>query len=227
MAKKKKSSDTIQNTNGVDAPSEPEVQNATNGGSIDSEQDKSDIVIQELQQQIKEQSEKAAEHQEAHIRALAEIENLKKRNNSELTKARNFAVSEFARSMLDVMESLDQALENKPEENSANVIDSIREGVDLTRKQLLSAFEKAAITKIDPKIGDEFDANLHQAMTVAQTDKYPPNRITTVYRPGYTIHDRLLRPAMVIVSSAVVDAKEEATSNALPEQDDSEELVDA
>ena len=119
----------------------------------------------------------------------------------EIQKARRFSIDQFARAMLDVMESLDQACDIEQAEDLDPTVVAMREGMDLTRKQLLSAFESFGIEEVNPELGVAFDANFHQAMTMQESTEIPPNHISEVFRKGYRLHDRLLRPAMVIVAS--------------------------
>ncbi len=150
-----------------------------------------------LREEVLNASQELAELNESYLRAAAELQNLRKRNAAELEKARKYAIDSFAKSLLEVMESLDKACEL----DDATDITAMREGVELTRKQLLSVFERASIKKIEVNPGDSFNVNEQEAMTMVPTADLPPNRVVEVFRPGYMIHDRLLRAAMVIVSA--------------------------
>ena len=138
---------------------------------------------------------KAAEHHDAWLRAKAETENMRRRAQEDVAKATKFAADKFAQAMLPVKDSLEAAL---AAENST--VENLRDGVELTLKQLASAFEGAGVAVVNPE-GEKFDPNLHQAIS-AQPDEGEPNRVLTVLQKGYTLHERVIRPALVIVSAA-------------------------
>ena len=154
-----------------------------------------------LTDEISHLNEQAAEQLDRFQRLSAEYVNYQKRKDQEIDKARKYAIDQFARAMLDVMESLDKACEIEEVDDSAAAVSAMREGMDLTRKQLLAAFENFGMEEINPEPGSVFDANFHQAITMLPSDEIPANHISEVFRKGYRIHDRLLRPAMVIVAS--------------------------
>ena len=128
------------------------------------------------------------------LRAKAEGENIRRRSVEELDKMRKFAVENFAESLLSVMDSLQAVLAD----NSGN-IDTMKQGIDLTLKQLQSAFDKQKISAVNP-VGENLDPSYHQAISSAPSDK-PANTVIEVMQKGYIISDRLLRPALVVVSS--------------------------
>ncbi len=175
-------------------------------------------VEQALRAELEHVNQQLTELNENHLRTAAELQNLRKRNATELEKTRKYAIDNFAKSLLDVMESLDKACE--VDEGSSDVA-TMREGIELTRKQLLSVFERASIKKISVQAGDAFNANEHEAMTMIPTADFPTNHVVEVFRTGYTIHDRLLRAAMVIVSAGVPSV-EEPTDSAPPDAGNSE-----
>ena len=142
-----------------------------------------------------------AEQFERFQRLSAEHTNYQKRMDAEIQKARKYSIDQFAKAMLDVMESLDQACEIDQTEDTDPAVVAMRDGMELTRKQLLAAFERFSIEEVNPERGEAFDANFHQAMTMRSSTEFPPNHISEVFRKGYRLHDRLLRPAMVIVTS--------------------------
>lgn len=146
------------------------------------------------------------------LRALAEVENLRRRKEREVEEAHKYAVTGFARELLDVADNLSRALESIPDEARAEseVVKSLAEGVAMTEKTLLGSFERHRISKITPELGEKFDHNLHQAMLEVATDQQPPGTVAQVMQPGYLIADRLLRPAMVGVAKAPPAAEQEA-----------------
>ncbi len=170
---------------------------------------------QALREELEHVSQQLTDSRESQLRTAAELQNLRKRNAAELEKARKYAIDGFAKSLLEVMESLDRACEV----NADVDIETMREGVELTRKQLLSVFERASIRKISVQAGDAFNVNEHEAMTLIPTADFPPNHVVEVFRAGYMIHDRLLQAAMVIVSAeqpaveAAADAERAAAEN--------------
>jgi molecular chaperone GrpE len=136
-----------------------------------------------------------AELRDAWLRARAETENARKQAAAEVQKAHRYAVDKFAEDLLAVSDSLQQALATP---NSTT--EQLRAGVELTLKQLQSAFARAQIVEVDP-LGDKFDPHLHQAMQVVESTQ-PPNTVVQVLQKGYLISDRVLRPALVMVAKS-------------------------
>jgi molecular chaperone GrpE len=148
------------------------------------------------------------------LRALAELENLRRRKERELEDARKYAVTGFARELLDVADNLSRALDSiPPEARESDVLKNLIEGVAMTERALLASFERHRISKVVPEVGARFDHNLHQAMFEVATDQQPAGTVAQVMQPGYVIADRLLRPAMVAVAKAPAAAgRDEAPS---------------
>lgn len=138
---------------------------------------------------------KAAEHHDAWLRAKAETENLRRRAQEDIAKAHKYAAEKFAGEMLPVKDSLEAALatENATAEN-------LRSGVELTLKQLVAAFEKSGLAEINP-LGEKFDPHRHQAISTVE-DEGEPSRVMQVLQKGYALNERVIRPALVIVSKA-------------------------
>jgi len=137
----------------------------------------------------------AQEHYDAWLRAKAEADNIRKRAQADIANAHKYALESFAGELLPVRDALEAAL---TADNTT--IDALRQGVELTLKQLSSAFDKAAIVELNP-VGEKFDPHRHQAMTTIESDK-PPNAVVHVLQKGYQLHDRVLRPALVTVAKA-------------------------
>jgi molecular chaperone GrpE len=134
------------------------------------------------------------------LRAIAEGENVRRRAERQVSDAATYAVTGFARELLAVSDNLRRALEALPEEmHDDERLKAFVEGVELTERELLNAFEKTGIKKIEPE-GDEFDHNLHQAIFEVETLDAKPGTVVQVVQTGYVIKDRLLRPAMVGVA---------------------------
>ena len=145
-----------------------------------------------------------------HIRARAEADNIRKRAEAEMSNVRKFALEGFARELLSVKDSLELAravdLEADSSNNSISIAAKVIEGLDLTIQQLESTFTRFSIEEVSPEPGDKLDPEQHQAMTIEETTEFEPNRICRVIQKGYLLHNRLLRPAMVIVAKAPEDA---------------------
>ena len=145
-----------------------------------------------------------AQTKEALLRAHAEMENLRKRSARELEDARRYAITGFARDLLEVSDNLGRAVAHIPPEirEKEEWASNLATGVEMTEKALLSVLEKHEIRRIEPEKGEKFDHQRHQAMFEVPTDAQPPGTIAEVMAIGYAIGDRLLRPAMVGVAKA-------------------------
>ena len=137
----------------------------------------------------------AQEHYDAWLRAKAEADNVRKRAQADIANAHKYALEGFAAELLPVRDALEAAL---TADNTT--IEALRQGVELTLKQVDSAFEKFAIKEINP-LGEKFDPHRHQAMTTVESEK-APNTVVHVLQKGYLLNDRVLRPALVTVSKA-------------------------
>ncbi|MBV8120979.1 MAG: nucleotide exchange factor GrpE [Alphaproteobacteria bacterium] len=154
-----------------------------------------------------------AEQKDRLLRALAETENTRRRAQREREDATKYAISGFANDLLSAADNLRRALDSLPEaEITDERLRSLRAGVAATERELLAAFERHGLRRIDPK-GEHFDHNFHQAIFEAERVDQPVGTIVEVLQPGYVLHDRLLRPAMVGVSKQPAkSAKPEAKS---------------
>ena len=136
------------------------------------------------------------------LRAAADMENLRRRTARELQDARAYAVANFARDMLSVSDNLRRALEAIPEEAKAAGDAGFRaliDGVEITERAMLSTLERHGVKKLAPE-GEKFDPNFHQAMFEVPNPDVPANTVVQVVQPGYSIGERVLRPAMVGVA---------------------------
>jgi molecular chaperone GrpE len=149
-----------------------------------------------LEQQLSATEAKLAEMHDAFMRAKAEGENIRRRAQEDVSKAHKYAVESFAEAMLPVRDSLEMAL--KVDTPS---VDSLKEGVEMTLKQLASAFEKNRLVEVMPAQGDKLDPMKHQAVAVVPAEQ-EPNTVVNVLQKGYMIGDRLLRPAIVTAAQA-------------------------
>jgi molecular chaperone GrpE len=141
------------------------------------------------------------------LRTLAEMENLRRRTEREVADAKAYAVTGFARDMLSVADNLRRALESFGTAAVEGPAKTLAEGVDLTEREMLKTFEKHGVKKIEP-LGEKFDPNLHQAMFEAPDPTQPKGHVVAVVQAGFSIGERVLRPALVGVSSGApkVDA---------------------
>jgi molecular chaperone GrpE len=138
------------------------------------------------------------------LRALADNENLRRRTMRDLEEAHKYAITNFARELLEVADNLSRALDAVPPRAREEIdfIKNLADGVAMTEKALLTCFERHKIAKVAPEIGEKFDHNRHQAMFEVATADQAPGTVAQVLQPGYTIADRLLRPALVGVAKA-------------------------
>ena len=191
----------MQDHNPPPSPAEqaaPElVENVTNPASAEAPvaEERVGDTLPSLTEQLRQTELKAAEHHDAWLRAKAETENVRRRAQDDIAKASKFAADKFAQAMLPVKDSLEAALTT---ENAT--LESLKQGVELTLKQLVSAFQSANITEVSP-LGEKFDPNKHQAISAVEADG-EPNTVITVLQKGYLLHERTMRPALVVVSKA-------------------------
>ncbi|AZG15050.1 MULTISPECIES: nucleotide exchange factor GrpE [Cupriavidus] len=150
--------------------------------------------IARLTQQVAELEAKAKEHYDMFLRATAEGENIRRRSQDEVAKAHKFAIENFADNLVPVMDSLQAALAD-----NTGDLKKLREGVELTARQLAAAFERGKIVEVNP-VGEKFDPHRHQAISMVPSEQ-EPNTVVSVLQRGYTIADRVLRPALVTVSA--------------------------
>ena len=143
---------------------------------------------------------KAQENWNSYMRAVAELDNYRKRMEREIDQSRKFAIERFAQELLSVADALEAGIRIGTE----NPGPALLEGAQATLRELTKAFDKAGIKLIDPK-GQPFDPNWHEAMVAQESADVPPNTVLAVIQKGYSLNGRLLRPARVIVSKAGAD----------------------
>ncbi|MFC4278384.1 nucleotide exchange factor GrpE [Achromobacter aloeverae] len=148
-----------------------------------------------LQAQLAEAQAKANEHLDQLLRTRAEAENVRRRAQEDVSKAHKFGIESFAESLVPVKDSLEAALAQQEQ-----TLDALREGVESTLKQLSSAFERNRLMEIAPAAGEKFDPHQHQAISSVPSDQ-PANTVVQTLQKGYLIADRVLRPALVMVSA--------------------------
>jgi molecular chaperone GrpE len=163
-----------------------------------------------LEERLAAAEAEAADFKDKALRALAEVENIRRRAQREREDAVKYGISNFARDLLSAADNLRRAVTSVPEGQATDeVTKNLLAGVAATERELLAAFEKNSIRRIDPK-GERFDHNFHQAIFEAENTGKPAGTIVEVLQPGYVLHDRLLRPAMVGVAKGGAPAGEAA-----------------
>ena len=161
------------------------------------EQDAAKVdLMPSLEEQLRQAELNAMEHHDAWLRAKADTENARRRALDEIDKARKFALDKFASELLPVKDSLEAALATG--DNAS--IDSLKSGVELTLKLLVSVFEKSGIKELNP-LGEKFDPNFHQAIATVEAEG-EANSVASVLQKGYALNDRVMRPALVTVVQA-------------------------
>lgn len=161
-----------------------------------------DDVVAKLQAEV-------ADLKDRLLRSVAETENVRRRAEKDKADASSYAVTGFARDMLNVSDNLRRALDSQPEDVPEELKGFV-EGVEMTERELLNTMERYGIKKVEPEVGEKFDHKFHQAMFEVPTEEQEPGCVMQVVAPGYVIKDRLLRPAMVGVAKGaekVVDTE--------------------
>ncbi len=153
----------------------------------------------ELTGMLEDARNKADEHWNQCLRLQADIENLNRRAERDVANAHKFALERFAQDLLPVRDSLEMGLSTSVQENTDP--QKLREGVDLTLQMLTGVLEKFGISEVNPE-HEAFNPDFHQAMSLQERDDVAPNTVVTVVQKGYLLNERLIRPAMVIVSKA-------------------------
>ncbi|PLW70470.1 nucleotide exchange factor GrpE [Pseudohalioglobus lutimaris] len=149
------------------------------------------------EEEIARLQEEVAQARDTALRAQADAQNVKRRAEQDVERARKFALERFVGELLPVVDNLERALESAS--GGEEVVKPIAEGVQLTLKSFLDALGKQNIEMVDPQ-GEPFDPNLHQAMSMVENNEVEPNTVIAVMQKGYTLNGRLVRPAMVMVS---------------------------
>jgi molecular chaperone GrpE len=162
--------------------------------------------VREMEEKIASLKQEAEETHDRLLRVSAEFENYKKRAAREMNDFRKFANESFAKAMLTVIDNLDRAIESSNDQNHVN--SPVVEGVNMTLKEILKVFEQFGIKPFE-SLGETFDPVFHQAVMQEETNDHPDNTVIKELQKGYTIHDRLLRPAMVVVSKTQKTRKDE------------------
>jgi len=162
---------------------DPSAQNDEGGKSLED-------LLSEAQAKIEQQ-------RDAMLRAVAEAENARKRAQAEAATGQKYAIERFAQALLPVVDSLEAATAA-----AQDMPPAVRDGVEITLRQLMAAFQKASLAQIAPPVGERFDPHRHQAMATVPSEA-EPNTVAALMQKGYALHDRILRPALVTVTRPV------------------------
>lgn len=161
--------------------------------------------VADLQVKLEEALARADDNYDQLIRNKAELDNVRKRSQRELENAHKYAVEKFVNAMLPVIDGIEMG---KQASETISDVKQLKEGIDMSLTMFQQLLEKFEIESINPE-GDNFDPEFHQAMSIQESADVPPNSVMAVMQKGYTLAGRLLRPAMVMVSKAPVEAAEE------------------
>ncbi|MBV1919925.1 MAG: nucleotide exchange factor GrpE [Pseudomonadales bacterium] len=161
--------------------------------------DEAAVSIESLQEQLLAAQDKVQDQQDSVLRAQAEVQNMRRRAERDVANAHKFALEKFSSDLLPVVDTLERALQSAADSDNAD--DSTQEGVELTLKMLTDTLKKHGVEQNDP-MGEPFNPELHQAMSMQPNPDMEPNTVMAVLQKGYTLGGRLVRPAMVVVSQA-------------------------
>jgi molecular chaperone GrpE len=186
----------------------PDTEEGVESGSLEVDSSDEQSVLRDALQRLA-QAESLIMHQKDEVlRVQAEMQNLRRRTEQDVEKAHKFGQEKFSIELLAVMDNLERALQVSMDREDESV-KSLLQGVELTLKSFTDCFRRFGIEQIDP-LGEPFDPQMHQAMAVQENPDVEPNTITAVMQKGYSLHGRVIRPAMVMVSkgpSAGIDEK--------------------
>ena len=181
------------------------------------DQEEAEISPEDL---IEKLNEEITSLKDQRLRAIAELENFRKRAEKDQSDALKYGISNFAKEIINIRDNIERAQSSISDEAKNNeAIKSVIEGIDLIAQSVVSTFEKIGIKKIE-SLNEKFDHNLHQAMMEIENEELEPGTIVQELIPGYTLHDRLLRPAMVGVSKKSNKNEDNADKSA-PEETES------
>ncbi len=193
-------SDDEKHSKWEDLAKDADTENSAGEESLDqdaSEEISEEQPMEDVQKVLEEAQSQADEYKNKLLRVHAELENVQRRAQQDLSKAHKFGLEKFANSLLPVVDSLERGLDVEHDEHEKLV--AMREGLELTLKMFLDVLERFGIEQLDPK-GDPFDPSHHEAMSMQPSNEVDPGTVLTVLQKGYTLNDRLIRPAMVVVA---------------------------
>ncbi len=205
MSKQNSEENTETNT-GNNAGHNSDEMNAGQGDQTVQDQDQaaagndSNLSLEEALSKLQAAEQEAGQARDDLLRVQAEMQNLRRRSEQDVEKAHKYGQEKFAGELLSVIDNLERALDAAADHDDERVR-AIYDGVDLTLKSFKDLFDKFSIETIDP-LGEPFDPLQHQAMSTQENGEVEPNTVTAVMQKGYKLHDRVIRPAMVMVSKA-------------------------
>jgi molecular chaperone GrpE len=191
---------------------DPEKENSVNNKNDINAKDNAETIdpLKEMEEKVEALEQEAKEAHDRLLRVSAEFENYKKRAAREMNDFRKFANESFVKAMLPVIDNLDRAIESS--NNKKHADSSMVEGVNMTLKEILKVLEQFGVKRFD-SLGNIFDPGLHQAVMQEETEEHAENSVVKELQKGFMMHDRLVRPAMVVVSK-----KPENQKNKDPEE---------
>ncbi|MBF8998994.1 MULTISPECIES: nucleotide exchange factor GrpE [Vibrio] len=178
---------------GTDADIDWNEEAAQEGEVVDEQEDK----IAQLEAALLASEDRVKEQQESVLRAKADVENMRRRTEQEIDKARKYALNRFAEELLPIVDNLERAIQAADAENE--VVKPLLEGVELTHKTFVDTIAKFGVKEINPE-GETFNPEFHQAMSIQESPDHEPNTVMFVMQKGYELNGRVIRPAMVMVS---------------------------
>ena len=167
-----------------------------------------EVTVESLQAELEQAAEQALKFKDVALRAEAEMQNVQRRAIKDLEKAHKFGSEKLIQNLLPVIDSLEKAVESAETAADEAANNAVVEGVGLCLKMLTDVLGKEGVKTLDP-MGEPFDPNHHQAMSMVENPDVEPNSVVAVIQKGYTLNERLVRPAMVMVSKAVSTPAEE------------------
>ncbi len=193
--------DSEQDINQPDQQGEPVEQESTvEEASSESEAASGELTLEAALAEIVELNGKLAEQSDSVLRAQAEVQNMRRRAERDVENAHKFALDKFSSDLLPVIDSLERATEAADNLDS-EAVKAMKDGVELTLKMFVEALKKHGVEQVDP-MGQPFDPEFHQAMSMVPNPDMEPNSVMAVMQKGYLLKGRLVRPAMVVVSKA-------------------------
>lgn len=203
-------------SNKEDQPEELEIaETAETEGNEDAVESEGNSVVAELEQKLAEAEARAEENLDKAVRAQAELENGRRRAQRDVENAHKFALEKFLHDLLPIQDSMEMGLV-VAQDDSADIA-KLREGSELILKMFADLMDKNGIETIDPE-GHPFDPEHHQAMTMLESPDHEPDTVVSVMQKGYKLNDRLVRPAMVVVSKSPENTTPENTENNIDEK---------
>lgn len=210
----------VKNTE-KETPTKEEVEKKEN---VEAQDEISEELVKELKNIVDEGKEASVEDQlseekDKNLRLLAEMQNMRARQQKDLKDAREYAIAGFAQDMLLILENLNRAKESIPDNEENNeIFKNIVEGIGLVSEEVSRIFTKYGIERVAPEAGEKFDYKFHQAMVQIPTDEFNSGEIVQLIHAGYTLKDRILKPAMVGVAKAKDNNQQEAQAEPVEEK---------